>query len=652
MIRRVLAPVLLLAASATTAAAQTARSAITSAPGDTIYGLAVDPAQYPEERAVFLLDDGVVRFEADGRSSRTFRQVVQILRPEAVDDYREFRFSYSPGHEKLTVNWIRVIGADGRIINAEPAFVQDSDVPARLGDPVYSDQRVRRASITGVEPGTIVDFSYTTEELKPFLPGDFQQQWGVTTALAVQRSRFVVDVPASLELRIDEENLNFERRTVTAKGRTVHTWATANLPRIKGEPYAADSNGVWMSLTVSSPTTWQGIGGWYAKNARDRYRLTPEVERKLAEAVAVAATRDDSIRAVHRWVAQDIRYVSIALGMGGYQPRPPEEVLRTGFGDCKDKTTLLITALRRMGIEAYPALLNSTGGVERALPSLYQLNHVIVAIVDQDGYRFVDPTSSLTPFGELPPSEQGEFALVVRSESEVEEVTLPENPVDANVKLQRLYGTVSGNGTFTGWYEEAATGTLQYEMRELFENPVDPVTQEKFAAALARGFYPTATGDSLELFDGKDLGAPVKIRVHLDGGRATRSSGRTQILELPFGGMDGWATTAAELTERHQRDGRRFPIDARQVSGDNVLHQELRLTLPEGWRARLPESITAPSVFGTYRIDYAQNGRELTMTRRFAGARGIYAPERIGELIEWAGAIGRDEATFIIIDME
>src|SRR5688572_21396413 len=43
---------------------------------DTIYKLAVDPAEYEDEDYIYLLDDGVVRFEADGRGSRTYRQVI------------------------------------------------------------------------------------------------------------------------------------------------------------------------------------------------------------------------------------------------------------------------------------------------------------------------------------------------------------------------------------------------------------------------------------------------------------------------------------------------------------------------------------------------------------------------------------------------
>jgi hypothetical protein len=61
------------------------------------------------------------------------------------------------------------------------------------------------------------------------------------------------------------------------------------------------------------------------------------VESKIAEVVTGSRTLDDSIRAVHKWVAQDVRHVSIPLGLGGYQPRTPDEVLRTGYGTARTR---------------------------------------------------------------------------------------------------------------------------------------------------------------------------------------------------------------------------------------------------------------------------------------------------------------------------
>ena len=100
----------------------------------------------------------------------TYRQIVQIPTPAARERYQERQFSYAPGHQKLTLNWIRVVKPDGTVVSDAPTMVQDSDVPASTENPVYSETKVKRLSLTGVEPGTIVDFSWTVEETKP-MPG-------------------------------------------------------------------------------------------------------------------------------------------------------------------------------------------------------------------------------------------------------------------------------------------------------------------------------------------------------------------------------------------------------------------------------------------------------------------------------------------------
>jgi hypothetical protein len=633
---------------------------------DTLYAVAVKPEAYPEESSVLLLDDGIVRYEADGRSVRTFRQVVQILTESAVERYQEHSFSYAPRHQRLTVNWIRVVTPDGKVVSSAPSQLQDADVPATMGNPVYSDGKIRRASLTGVAPGTIVDYSYTIEELKPFLPGDFQDSWGVTTGLPTLRSRYVVDVPASLDLRLEERNLNFRRQEKVAAGRRVYTWATTNVAKYKGEPFAADSNGVVMSIALSSPTTWQRISSWYAGLARDRYEITPPVAAKIHSVVANARTLDDSIRAVHRWVAQDVRYVSLALGLGGYQPRAPQTVLETGFGDCKDKATLFVAALRSMGVTAYPVLLSSDGGVDRKMPSIGQFDHAIAAVerraretaagsggvaagssAGSSPYVFTDLTSDVTAYGAIPFSEQGEFALVVHPDGRGEEVTLPLDPIAANRSETRLVGTISDAGLFDGRMESAEWGAGESALREVFVQPLDSTKRAAFMRGLASRWFEGADGDSLVAFDGKDLAARPRISLVVRHGKATSSAGQTEILTIPLSNMSGMKEMANELERRAPR---RFPIDARKILGQATGYTELRFTMPPGWQARLPKGVSESSPFGTYESEYAQTGRELRISRRLTGARNVLPPERVGDLVAWLRAIGADDAKFIVIE--
>ena len=47
------------------------------------------------------------------------------------------------------------------------------------------------------------------------------------------------------------------------------------------------------------------------------------------------------------------------MGTNSHQPTPASETLALRYGDCKDKTVLLISLLKALGVEAHPALVNT-----------------------------------------------------------------------------------------------------------------------------------------------------------------------------------------------------------------------------------------------------------------------------------------------------
>ena len=613
---------------------------------DSIYTMAVDSTQYPQQGYVLLLDDGVVKVEADGRSSSTYRQVVQILRQRAVEPRQEQEFVYDPTHERLTINWIRVVKPDGEVVSAKPSQQQESDVPADMSDPVYLNRKVIRVSLSGVAVGTLVDYSYTREELKPFRAGDFFTSWSVMAGTTVRRSRFLVDAPKDMKLQIEERNLSFARATTTTNGRTQYLWATKDVPWVKGEMFAADSNDVYQSVYVAAPGAWSDIGRWYADLAKDRYTPTKALRDTVHALVAKAKTFDDSVRAIHRWVAQDIRYVSISLGIGGFQPRQPDSVIHTGFGDCKDKATLFVAAMGVLGIEAYPVLLNAGGNVDRGMPTIGQFDHAIAAIKRNNKYEYTDLTSGVTPLGELPYADEDEFALVVHRDGRTEEVTLPADVPKANSLETHLTGTLSTEGIFTGKLEERATGTTADGLRSMMPERFDSTQRANVMRAMAQHVFPGAEGDSLVAFNGKDLQAEPKVSVLIRHGQATSQSGGTDVLTVPLGG-NSLSQTASQLEAAPKR---RFPIDASKVLGHVNVTYEARITLPAGWKARLPASDTAVGPFGTYESTYVQNGAELVLRRHVQGTTGIYPASRIGDLIAWLKHAGSDRVSVILLD--
>jgi hypothetical protein len=375
--------------------------------------------------------------------------------------------------------------------------------------------------------------------------------------------------------------------------------------------------------------------------------------QQLSTVVGDAGTLDDSLRAVYRWVAQDFRYVSLSLGIGGYQPRMPMSVWETKYGDCKDKATLFIALVRHMGVSAYPVLLSATGGVNRSLPSAYQLDHMIAAIArpgtteaDRNHFQFLDLTSDLTPYGSLPPQEQGEFALVVFPDGRGDEVTLPADPVNLNRATIAISGELSPDGRFAGRYEEVASGNRQYSLRSAFATPYGPAERDRLARALANSLFAGAVGDSLVGFNGRDLAAKPMVALEIRDARPVVNAGGTQILTLP---VRDYARPDL-LNELETRGYRRSPIDAELVVGPYQETTEFRVMLPDGWSANLPPDVDAASVFGRYRAHYEQTGRELLVQRSIVGSTGAQPPERIGQLIAWLRAINRDDVKYIVLN--
>ena len=197
--------------------------------------------------------------------------------------------------------------------------------------------------------------------------------------MTILRSRYIIDVPANLDLRIRERNLTFPRQVRSYGNRKTYTWATANVPLVKGEQFAADSNGVRTTIEIGLPMTWNRIAAWYAENARDRYSTTPAVDAKLAEVTRGARSLDDSSARCTAGSRRTCATCPVARH-GRVPAAPPADVLPPAMATARTRRRCSSPWPAKMGVRAYPVLLNSRGGVRRELPTIEQLNHAIAAI--------------------------------------------------------------------------------------------------------------------------------------------------------------------------------------------------------------------------------------------------------------------------------
>jgi hypothetical protein len=615
-----------------------------TATADSIYALAVKPGDHPDEPFVWLLDEGTYRIEPDGRTRNTTRKVVQILKPEAVRMHQEQRLSWNPERQTLTVNWMRVVKPNGEVIAEHPEQVQDSDVPAAMGTPMYTAYKVKRISLSGLEPGTLLDYSITTETSRPPVEGDFILGWNVNSGIHIVRSSLVVDLPAGYRPRITERNLTFKRREQAVGGRRLYSWATRDVPRIRTESYAPDSLFPRMAITVSPSTTWAAIGKGYAPLVRDAWGITPLVAEKITAELKGARTLDDSISALHRWVAQDIRYVSIALGQGGYVPRTPEAVVRTGYGDCKDKTMLFLAALRKIGVTGYPVLLNINGTEQKESPSLLQFNHMIAAVKRGSGYQYADLTAGTYPLGRLPRSEEGNVAVIVK-EDDGEEVRLPESPAAADGIDTNITGTLNEDGYFSGTFEEVRTGHLEGTLHMLLQTSLDSTRRRNLFSMMASPYLERPEADSVESIDGRNLNAPVRTKMRITRAKLVSKAGDVMLMSNPARPLPYGRT--AEGLEREK--DRKLPYQTDKILAPHTTRVDFRVKLPSGWTAVLPKDQLVDAPIGRYEVKFSQVGDELRILRTLSGRQNVIPASRKAELIGWLRQLATEDARQIVL---
>jgi hypothetical protein len=149
--------------------------------------------------------------------------------------------------------------------------------------------------------------------------------------------------------------------------------------------------------------TWKDFGDWYLYINRDRDALTTETKLYLDKLKAKNLQKDETVNVIYSYLQSKTRYISIQLGIGGYQTIPSDEVEKTGYGDCKALTNYMKAMLRYIGIESNCILVRAGSDVPDVLgdfPS-NQFNHVFLGVPLEADTLLLECTSQITSPGHI-----------------------------------------------------------------------------------------------------------------------------------------------------------------------------------------------------------------------------------------------------------
>ncbi|WP_428969651.1 DUF3857 domain-containing protein [Sphingomonas sp. Xoc002] len=348
-----------------------------------------------QDGTVYLLNDQQFRARADGHDD-WFRFASKVIDRSGLESAGQLTLTYDPAFETVGVAFIRVI-RDGKVIDLtrETQFrivERESD----LKDGIVNGSLKVMANLRDVRVGDVVDYATIVHTRSTLWAGQsfhhFSQRF--SDPLALRTIRMVW--PSGMTPAFKALNSDIAFKTRAIDGGTEWEWSAEDPAPAKGEANVPDGAFQWGRVDVSTMARWADVAAWANGLYQGDETLPADFTARLDAIAKASPAAADRLTAASRYVQDNIRYVGEELGEGSYVPRRPSTVLARGYGDCKDKSLLLALALRRLGIDAVPALVSTSAGerLPDRLPAPTQFDHVIVRAVVDGRVMWIDPTGT------------------------------------------------------------------------------------------------------------------------------------------------------------------------------------------------------------------------------------------------------------------
>jgi len=277
--------------------------------------------------------------------------------------------------------------------------------------------------------------------------------------MSVEKSQMSVVCPPDYQFRYKAYMYSGEPVTTTERNKKIVTWSAKDMPAIVKEVYEPN----WHELTtvvIYGPTdfqvgeykgnmaTWQDFGKFVYALKQNRDVLPDPVKQKVHNLTAGVTGVKEKIQVLYEFMQKNTRYISIQLGIGGWQPFDASYVANKGYGDCKALTNYMYSLLKEAGITSYYTLVRAGSTAQYMtddFPS-QQFNHVILCAPVNKDTVWLECTSQTLPAGYLSDFTSNRYALLI-DENGGKLIHTPKYGLKENMQVRNIKAKLEDDGT-------------------------------------------------------------------------------------------------------------------------------------------------------------------------------------------------------------
>ncbi len=585
-------------------------------------------SDYPDADVVVLDDSTRIEYAPDGTYSCENDERILALTEKGARMLRSASLSVSRRYGDAEFVRVEVVDASGATRDVDfrktlSEATDNSSASSNIYDPL---DRTVTCSVPGIEAGEVRRVVTRRRVLKPRMRGAFATETLFEHTMPIRRASLELVAPAALPIASVKLRNPVEGTVSRAAderlpdGRVAMRWTAENVPQAFPEPDMPAFGSVAQKLLVSTSARWEDVSSWYWRLCAPRLGATnAAMSNRVSSLVAAQRTRLGKVRALFRFVSQEVRYMGLTMEeeSPGYAPHDVSVTFDGRYGVCRDKAALLVAMLRIAGIEAYPALMCVGPRMDEDVPLPF-FNHAVVAVAREPGkasspgdFMLMDPTNESTR--DLLPSYLMDCSYLVAHPSGLPLATSPVRPADENAMRAETKGALSPDGSALVESKASFGG-----VNDLYRNALLRMTPEARRRLFERSIrerHPGAELLSLEISpaDLRDTDTPLSVSLSARLPDLVLRGRTRDELAPPFL-FGGFSLASSILVGGTSLESRRYPL----VFTSTALAEE-RVSL------RLCDSVGEP-VFMPPDVDVRRGGYRYE--RRMSSAGGELAASR------------------------
>ena len=422
-------------------------------------------------------EENILTIKSPGKFTSHERHVYTILNDNG-SDYASYRTFYGRFNAIDYLSAILYNENGKEIKHLKKANIQDYGYAD--GYSLANDVRYKECNFFNRSYPYTVDF----EEDDTYEGVLYFPEWNPARSsdMSVEYSKYVIIAPKDYKVRYKQLNFGNQPEIIQKGDIKTYTWEVRNIAAQIPEIMSPRSQETTARMLVApsdfeaqgykgNMSNWNNYGKFIYQLIKGRDILPDEIKQKVHELTDKLKDAKEKINVLYDFLQKNTHYISIQLGIGGWQPLDAGFVSAKKYGDCKALSNYMIALLKEVGIIGKYVEIR---GEENTLPvvtdfSESQFNHVICCVPMQKDTVWLECTSQTLPAGYLSGFTSNRWGLL-SDENGGKLVHTPKYSFNENVQSRKINAIINPDGNLSANIETNYQAMEQDELELLINH--------------------------------------------------------------------------------------------------------------------------------------------------------------------------------------